>query len=198
MLGCCSGTSLRSSVGKYEVSVSELRGGRERTAVLESYERTHRRCGMKGDSMLRIVVQSTPAKKVWFLISSAELRPSRDSCPTIILRAQLVSAIPGAPVEQKCAPPDKVLALAAEAYVLGEVELVLPVDDLAVGVVRVLAAEGRVPDEALEHDRTERPPIALLPVALLQEDLGRDVVGRADGRVRLSRAKSVPGPAQGR
>lgn len=42
---------------------------------------------MKGDSILRMVPQSTPAKKMWFLISSAEFLPSLVSCPTIILRA---------------------------------------------------------------------------------------------------------------
>lgn len=37
--------------------------------------------------MLRIVVQSTPAKKAWFLISSVELRPSLTSALQIILCA---------------------------------------------------------------------------------------------------------------
>jgi hypothetical protein len=102
-------------------------------------------------------------------------------------------------------PSDQVLRLAREMDVVREVEVcirkrtnqpkvgkvslrphrtgrgegrrltVLPVNDLPVGVVRVLGAERRVPDETFEHDRSERPPIALVRVPLLQEDLGRDL-----------------------
>jgi hypothetical protein len=50
---------------------------------------THRSCGIKGDSILRIVVQSTPAKNGCALISSAELRPNRWSAEvTILVRAR--------------------------------------------------------------------------------------------------------------
>ena len=40
-------------------------------------------------------------------------------------------------------------------------------------------------DEHLVHDDAQRPPVALVPIALLHEDLGRNVVRRAHGRVRL-------------
>ena len=46
------------------------------------------RCGTNGASMLRIVDQSTPAKKGWLLTSSAELRPTRVSAEQIILRTR--------------------------------------------------------------------------------------------------------------
>jgi len=42
---------------------------------------------MNGLSILRIVAQSTPAKKGWLLISSAECEPRRWSADVIILRA---------------------------------------------------------------------------------------------------------------
>ena len=46
----------------------------------------HLRCGTKGGSMLRIVFQSTPEKKGWFLTSSDEFLPSRFSGSRIMLR----------------------------------------------------------------------------------------------------------------
>ena len=52
---------------------------------------TNRSKGMKGDSMLRIVAQSTPAKNGCCLISSAEFLPNLVSCPTIILRRNLLA-----------------------------------------------------------------------------------------------------------
>lgn len=73
----------------------------------------------------------------------------------------------------------------AQVDVVGKHEVLRPVDDLLIRVVCRLRAEGRVPDQALEHDRAERPPVALVAVPLLEEDLGGDVVWRADGRVRL-------------
>ena len=62
-------------------------------------------------------------------------------------------------------------------------ERVAPLHHLAVGDLGVLGAEGRVADEHLEHDDAQRPPVARAAVAALHEHFGRDVVGRADGRV---------------
>ena len=67
--------------------------------------------------------------------------------------------------------------------------MILPVDDLLIRIVRVLRAERRIPDEALEHDRAERPPVALVAVPLLHEDFRRNVVRRAHGGVRLDENK---------
>ena len=61
-----------------------------------------------------------------------------------------------------------------------------PVDDLSVRFVGRGRAEGRISDQALEHDGTKTPPVALLVVALLEEDLRGDVVWRSDSGVRLS------------
>lgn len=81
-------------------------------------------------------------------------------------------------------PPDEVLGLGAKLLVGREVEVAGPVDDLAVGVVRLLSAERRPADEALEHDGTDGPPIAAVVVTLSAEDLGSDIVGCTDGGVR--------------
>lgn len=54
--------------------------------------------------------------------------------------------------------------------------MLFPIDDLAVGLVGVLSAEGRPADEALEHDGSDRPPIAAEGVALASENLRGDVV----------------------
>jgi hypothetical protein len=71
--------------------------------------------------------------------------------------------------------------------VIGEHEVVRPVNDLLIRLVRRLGAEWRVADEALKHDRAERPPVALVAVALLEENLRCNVVRRADGRVSLGK-----------
>ena len=59
---------------------------------------------------------------------------------------------------------------------LGEVEAVPPVDDLAVGIRRFLGTEWGPSDQALEHNRTNGPPITEISVALAVEDLRRNVV----------------------
>ena len=48
-------------------------------------------------------------------------------------------------------------------------ERVLPAHDLLVGLGRALGAEGRVPDQHLEHDHPEGPPITASRVASLKE-----------------------------
>jgi hypothetical protein len=80
-------------------------------------------------------------------------------------------------------PPDKVFSLCAQLLVWREVEVTRPVDNLAVCVVRLFSAERRPADEALEHDRADRPPIAAKVVSLPAEDLRRYVVGSTHGRV---------------
>jgi hypothetical protein len=60
--------------------------------------------------------------------------------------------------------------------------MVWPIDDLFVRIARILGAERRVSNQALEHDRTQRPPIALLAVPTHHEHLGRDIVWRPHSR----------------
>ncbi len=55
-----------------------------------------------------------------------------------------------------------------------------PVDDLPIGVMRVVCTEGRPADETLEHDCSQAPPIAVKTVALAAKDLRCNIVRRAD------------------
>jgi len=73
-------------------------------------------------------------------------------------------------------PADEILSLPAEVHIVGEDEVVLPVNNLFVRFVCRLRAERRVANQALEHDCSERPPITLISVALQQEDLRGNVV----------------------
>lgn len=78
---------------------------------------------------------------------------------------------------------DKVLGLGSKLNIVWEVESAAPVDDLAVGVVLVLGTERWPPDLALEHNRTQRPPIAVERVTVAGEDLWCDVIWSSDGRI---------------
>ena len=65
-------------------------------------------------------------------------------------------------------------------HIVGDDEVMRPIDDLLVRLVGGLRTKGRVPDETLERDRAQRPPIALVSISLLQENLGRDIIRRPD------------------
>lgn len=69
--------------------------------------------------------------------------------------------------------------------ILREIELLSPVHNLAIRLVSILTAEGRVSDQAFKHDCPQRPPIALLPISLLQKDLWCNIIWCAHSRVRL-------------
>ena len=58
-----------------------------------------------------------------------------------------------------------------------------PVDNLAVCVVGLFGAERGPADETLEHDGSDRPPIAAIVVTLTAEDLRGNVVGSTNCRV---------------
>lgn len=58
-----------------------------------------------------------------------------------------------------------------------------PVHDLAVSVVAILGAERRPADQALEHDGTQRPPIAIKRVTMASEDFRSNIIWCTDGRV---------------
>ena len=79
-------------------------------------------------------------------------------------------------------PPDEALGRRRQLDVVGEVQALPPVDDLAVRVVAVLGTEGRPAHEALVHDGAQRPPVDVIRVALASEYLRRDVVGRSSAR----------------
>ena len=82
-------------------------------------------------------------------------------------------------------PPYHILSLSAQMHVVWDDEIVRPVDDLLVRLVRSLRTEGRVPNETLKGNGAQRPPIAFAPVTLLQENLGRDIIRRPDRRISL-------------
>ena len=62
-----------------------------------------------------------------------------------------------------------------------------PIYDLLVRLVRRLGTERRISDQTFKHDRAQGPPIALVSVSLLQENLGRDIIGRPDCRICLQK-----------
>ena len=64
-------------------------------------------------------------------------------------------------------------------------EMVLPVNNFLVGLVGCLGTKRWVADDAFKHDCAKRPPVALMAIPLLQEDLGSDVIWRSDSRVGL-------------
>ena len=97
----------------------------------------------------------------------------------------------------KDVPPDQMLGLSSQLNIAREVEGVAPVDDLAVGVVRIVGAERRPTDQTLEHDGAQTPPVAAEAVAVAAEDLRGDIVRRAHGRVRHDPTGLTPGVNRG-
>ena len=57
----------------------------------------------------------------------------------------------------------------------------LPPQNLSASQHRLLGVEGRVPDDALVHDNTHGPPVALLAIPPLHEHFRGDVIRGADG-----------------
>ena len=85
------------------------------------------------------------------------------------------------------------LRLGTQLLIRREGEVSRPIDDLAVGVVRLLSTERRPADEALEHDSAHTPPVTALVVALATEDLGGDVIRGTNSRVSQLPARLAPG-----
>ena len=75
-------------------------------------------------------------------------------------------------------------------HVVRDNEVMWPIDDLLICLVRGLRTEGRVSNEALEHDRTQGPPVTLVSVSFLEENLGGDVIRRSDGRICLRKREA--------
>ena len=87
--------------------------------------------------------------------------------------------------EEFNSPPYQVLSLPTQMHIVGDDKVMRPIDDLLVGLVRSLRTEGRVPNETLKRDSTQRPPVALAPIPLLQENLWRDIIWSPDGGICL-------------
>jgi hypothetical protein len=66
-------------------------------------------------------------------------------------------------------------------------------DDLLVHAHRVLIPEGRLPDQHLVHEDAERPPVHCRAVALVADDFGGEVLGRAAEGVSDAAAVAVGG-----
>lgn len=66
-------------------------------------------------------------------------------------------------------------------YIVGNDEVMRPIDDLLIRLVRRLRTEGWVPNQTLKHDRAQGPPIALVSVSFLEENLRSDVIWCPDG-----------------
>jgi len=82
-------------------------------------------------------------------------------------------------VEEKkksSSPPYQVFSLPTQMHIIRDDKIMRPIDDLLVGLVRRLRTEWRIPHQTLKRDSPQRPPIALAPIPLLQENLWRDII----------------------
>ena len=70
--------------------------------------------------------------------------------------------------------------------IIGDYEVMQPVNNFLVRFVGCLRAKRWIANEAFKHDRAERPPIALTAIPLLQKDLGCNVIWCSDSRVGLT------------
>ena len=78
-------------------------------------------------------------------------------------------------------PSNEMLRLRSELLVGREVQVTRPVNDLPIRIVRLLRAERWPADQALEHDRSNTPPITPEVVTLPGEDFRSNVIRCADG-----------------
>ena len=67
-----------------------------------------------------------------------------------------------------------------------------PVDDLTVGVVSILSTERGPSNLALEHDRTQAPPITILTVTMTTEDFRSNVVRSTNGGISHDSTRLSP------
>jgi hypothetical protein len=86
---------------------------------------------------------------------------------------------------RRCSPADQVFCFFAQMNIIGDYEVMQPVNDFLVRFMGCLGAKRWIADETFEHDCAERPPIALAAIPLLQEDFGCNVIRRSNGRVGL-------------
>lgn len=90
-------------------------------------------------------------------------------------------------------PSNEMLGFTRQSKFLREVKTLPPVHNLTVGIGSVFSAEWRPSNETLEHNGTDRPPIAQVGVPLTIEDFGSNVVWCSDGRVCHGTARLPPG-----
>ena len=85
--------------------------------------------------------------------------------------------------ETKSLRANEITGSISQRNVLRKVERLAPIDDLTICVVRIFGTERGPADQTLEHDGSNRPPVTAECVAFAGEDLGRNVIGRSNGRV---------------
>lgn len=90
-------------------------------------------------------------------------------------------------------PSNEMLGFTRKSKFFREVKTLPPVHNLTVGIGSVLSAEWWPSNETLEHNGTNRPPIAQVGVPLAVEDFGSNVIWCSDGRVRHGTARLPPG-----
>lgn len=84
------------------------------------------------------------------------------------------------------------LGFTAKRDVFGEIECVGPIDNLAVCIMGILGAKRRPSYQTLEHDSTDRPPIAAEGVALPDEYFRGDIIWRTHGRIGHDTTRLAP------
>jgi hypothetical protein len=67
-----------------------------------------------------------------------------------------------------------------------------PVNDLAIRIVSILSTERGPSNLALEHNRTQAPPIAILTVTVAAEDFWSNVIRSTDSRIRHNPTRLSP------
>lgn len=82
-------------------------------------------------------------------------------------------------------PPYQILSLPTQMHIVRDDQVMLPVDDLLIRLVRGLRTKGWVSNKTFKHDRAQRPPVTLVTITLLQENLGRDIIRRSNRRICL-------------
>ena len=82
-------------------------------------------------------------------------------------------------------PPYQILSLPTQMHIVRDDKIMRPIDNLLVRLVRGLRTKGRVPNQTLKRDGAQRPPVALAPIPLLQENLGCDIIWSSNGGIGL-------------
>lgn len=95
-------------------------------------------------------------------------------------------------------PSNHILRLSTQMDIIWEGQMVLPIYDFLIRVVRVLRTEWWVTNEAFEHDGSKGPEVAFFAVTLEQEDLRGDIVWCTHSRVGLNTFVSTMDGNEGR
>ena len=80
-------------------------------------------------------------------------------------------------------PSNEVLSFRPKLLVRREVQMTRPIDNLAIGIVRLLSTERWPSYQTLEHNGPHTPPIAPKVIPLPAKDLRRNIIWRSHGGV---------------